>query len=96
MGTKESHFFGVKFNNMDTCSITYELTAPGSGEISADGIYTAPSKEGVYEIHIYCTDMPVICTYAYAIVKKREHLDDDANGGKPAVSVTVPNAGSKS
>ena len=96
MGTKESHFFGVQFNNMKACSITYELTAPGSGEISADGIYTAPAKEGVYEIHIYCTDMPVICTYAYAIVKKREHLDDDANGGKPAVSVTVPNAGSKS
>lgn len=71
MGTKESHFFGVRFNNMKACSITYELTNPGSGEISSDGIYTAPSKEGVYEIRIYCTDMPVICTYAYAIVKKK-------------------------
>ncbi|MBQ8971237.1 MAG: hypothetical protein IJ073_08020, partial [Lachnospiraceae bacterium] len=68
---KESHFFGVRFNNMKKCSITYELTAPGSGEISSDGIYTAPSKDGVYEIRIYCTDMPVICTYAYAIVKKK-------------------------
>ncbi|MCR4591206.1 MAG: hypothetical protein K5668_10350 [Lachnospiraceae bacterium] len=75
MGTKESHFFGVRFNNMKACSITYELTNPGSGEISSDGIYTAPSKEGVYEIRIYCTDMPVICTYAYAIVKKKM-LDD--------------------
>ena len=71
MGTKESHFFGVRFNNMKTTSVTYELTSPGSGEISSDGIYTAPSKEGVYEIRIYCTDMPVICTYAYAIVKKK-------------------------
>ncbi len=71
MGTKESHFFGVRFNNMKNCSITYELTAPASGEISSDGIYTAPSREGVYEIRIYCTDMPVICTYAYAIVKKK-------------------------
>ncbi|MBR5420238.1 MAG: hypothetical protein IK115_03710 [Lachnospiraceae bacterium] len=78
MGTKESHFFGVQFNNMKACSITYELTAPGSGEISADGIYTAPGKEGVYEIHIYCTDMPVICTYAYAIVKRKEHLEEAA------------------
>ena len=75
MGGKESHFFGVRFNNMKACSITYELTSPGSGEISSDGIYTAPSKEGVYEIRIYCTDMPVICTYAYAIVKKKM-LDD--------------------
>ena len=75
MGTKESHFFGVRFNNMKTASVTYELTSPGSGEISSDGIYTAPSKEGVYEIRIYCTDMPVICTYAYAIVRKKM-LDD--------------------
>ncbi|MBR3307556.1 MAG: hypothetical protein IKI75_09950 [Lachnospiraceae bacterium] len=85
MGTKESHFFGVQFNNMKACSITYELTSPGSGEISADGIYTAPAKEGVYEIHIYCTDTPVICTYAYAIVKRREHMEeaaaDQKNGG---------------
>lgn len=71
MGTKESHFFGVRFNNMKSVSVTYELTAPGSGEISSDGIYTAPTKEGVYEIRIYCTDMPVICTYAYAIVRKK-------------------------
>lgn len=76
MGTKESHYFGVQFHNMKACSITYELTAPKSGEISADGIYTAPAKEGVYEIHIYCTDMPVICTYAYAIVKRREHMEE--------------------
>ncbi len=71
MNAKESHFFGVRFNNMKTASVTYELTAPGSGEISSDGVYTAPSKEGVYEIRIYCTDMPVICTYAYAIVRKK-------------------------
>jgi hypothetical protein len=33
-------------------------------------MYTAPSKEGVYEIYIYCTDMPKISTYVYAIVSK--------------------------
>ena len=76
MGTKESHFFGVRYNNMEPCSITYELTETGSGEITADGIYTAPSKEGVYEIRIYCTDMPVVCTYAYAIVKKKGFEDE--------------------
>ncbi|MCR5251329.1 MAG: hypothetical protein K6E50_12045 [Lachnospiraceae bacterium] len=89
MGTKESHFFGVQFNNMKACSITYELTAPGSGEISADGIYTAPAKEGVYEIHIYCTDMPVICTYAYAIVKRKEHLEEAAALNAQAVLDSV-------
>ena len=71
LGTKESHFFGVEYHNMEPSSITYELTEPNSGEITADGVYTAPNKDGVYEICIYCTDMPLICTYAYAIVKKK-------------------------
>ena len=39
--------------------------------MTADGIYTAPAREGVYEIRIYCTDRPLVCTYAYAIVKKK-------------------------
>ncbi len=83
MGTKESHFFSVRFNNMKATGITYELTSPGSGEISSDGIYTAPAREGVYEIRIYCTDMPVICTYAYAIVRKKM-IGESENGGIPA------------
>lgn len=69
MRPRENYYFGVQFNNMDPCSITYELTAPGSGEVSVDGVYTAPAKEGVYEVRIYCSDMPMVCTYAYAIVK---------------------------
>lgn len=71
LGSKESYYFQINYNNMKPCSISYELTEPSSGEISSDGIYTAPSKEGVYEIKIYCTDKPMVCTYAYAIVKKK-------------------------
>ena len=71
MGTKENHYFGVRFQNMEKCSLIYELTEPDSGEISEDGIYTAPSKTGVYEIRIYCADKRSICTYAYAIVEKK-------------------------
>lgn len=67
---KESYFFNVNFNNMEPCRLSYELTEPESGEIGADGLYTAPAKEGVYEICIYCTDMPRISTYAYAVVSK--------------------------
>lgn len=67
---KESYFFNVSFNNMEPCRLSYELTEPDSGEIGADGLYTAPAKEGVYEIYIYCTDMPRISTYAYAVVSK--------------------------
>lgn len=67
---KESYYFNVSFHNMEPCRLSYELTEPESGEIGADGLYTAPSKEGVYEIYIYCTDMPKISTYAYAVVGK--------------------------
>lgn len=73
MSPKESHYFGVRYHNMEPASLTYELTEPASGEITADGIYTAPSKEGVYEIKIYCSDAMLISTYAYAIVKKKDY-----------------------
>ncbi len=76
MRPRENYYFGVSFNNMDPCSITYELTAPGSGEVTVDGVYTAPAKEGVYEIRIYCSDMPMVCTYAYAIVKSTASEND--------------------
>ena len=70
MKTNSTYFFEVEFENMKPCSLSYKLTEAGSGEISSDGIYTAPAKEGVYEIEIYCTKNPRIVTYAYAIVNK--------------------------
>ena len=71
LGTRESYYFGVKFHEMDKCSVGYEVTEQDGGQISIDGVYTAPNKEGVYEIKIYCIERPYICTYAYAIVKKK-------------------------
>ena len=70
MGTRDSHYFNVRFHNMEPCTLTYTLTEKGSGEITTDGVYTAPAREGVYEIRIACTDDPMISTYAYAVVKK--------------------------
>lgn len=92
MGTKENHYFGVRFNNMEPVSITYELTETNSGEITSDGIYTAPAKPGVYEIRIYCTDIPVICTYAYAIVEKKG-LDDLEENERSSIDIRNPLAG---
>lgn len=71
LNPKESFYFGISFHNLAPCRLSYELTEPCSGEISADGTYTAPAKEGVYEIYIYCTDMPKISTYAYAVVSRK-------------------------
>lgn len=72
LAPRESHCFQVEFQHMKNSRLTYELTESGSGEITQDGIYTAPEKAGVYEIHIYCTDMPEISTYVYAVVKKAD------------------------
>jgi len=82
LGTRESHYFNVRFKNMEPCTLIYELTEKDSGTITSDGVYTAPAKEGVYEIRISCADMPLICTYAYAIVKKKEaeQSADEASG----------------
>ncbi|MDR1574223.1 MAG: hypothetical protein LBS24_07925 [Clostridiales Family XIII bacterium] len=77
LGMRETHYFAISFKNMEPCTLSYELTEKNSGEISADGVYTAPSKEGVYEIRISCTDMPTIGTYAYAVVKKDPFREDE-------------------
>ncbi|MCR5777165.1 MAG: hypothetical protein K6G84_07100 [Lachnospiraceae bacterium] len=70
LSAREDFYFNVRFENMKPMRLSYELTESGSGEITPDGIYTAPNEEGVYEIHIYCTDLPEISTYAYAIVSR--------------------------
>ena len=72
MGTRESRFINVQFKNMEPSTLNYELTEKNSGEITSDGIYTAPGREGVFEIRISCAEMPLISTYAYAGVKKRD------------------------
>ncbi len=77
MGTRESHYFNVRFYNMEPCTLTYALTESGSGEITTDGVYTAPAREGVYEIQISCADEPLVCTYAYAVVKKKNEPEGD-------------------
>lgn len=80
MATRETRFFNVRFNNMEPCTLTYELTEKDSGEITSDGIYTAPSREGVFEIRISCAEMPLITTYAYAVVKKRDVQEGEEAG----------------
>lgn len=77
LAVRETHYFNVRFNNMEPCALVYELTEPDSGTITPDGIYTAPGREGVFEIRISCADVPLINTYAYAVVKRK---DDEKTG----------------
>lgn len=64
---REKYYLEVQFHNMAPCTLLYEPT-DGEGSVSPDGTYTAPAKEGVYEVRISCRDYPKICTYVYAVV----------------------------
>lgn len=64
----EKHQINVRFNNMDICPLSYELTTTNGGNITIDGLYTAPGRSGSYEIRITCTNYPQIGTYAYVSV----------------------------
>lgn len=65
----EKHSFKVQFNGMEPCKIRFELTGYDSGTITANGEYTAPAREGSFEVRILCEDNPDIGTYAYVDVR---------------------------
>lgn len=65
----QTHVFAVRFNNMQPCTLRYELTDYNSGTIMPDGTYTAPEREGSFEIRITCANNPDIGTYAYVDVR---------------------------
>lgn len=77
---RENHFFNIRFKNMEPSSLVYELSDKNSGSITPDGVYTAPNKEGVYEICISCADDQSIRAYAYAVVKRNGAEDSSADG----------------
>lgn len=68
----EIHFFEVGFKNMNPTPLCYEIIDVNGGQIDDNGCYTAPGKEGVYEIKISCINEPSIYTFAYAIVVKKD------------------------
>lgn len=65
----QTHTFVVRFNNIQPCKLRFELTDYGSGTITNEGVYTAPDREGSFEIRIICEGNPSISTYAYVDVR---------------------------
>lgn len=62
----------VGFNNMPATTLKYEIIDKDGGTIDASGMYSAPNKEGVYEVKVSCVNAPEIYTYAYIIVTKKD------------------------
>ena len=73
------------FINMPTEPCSYELVDAEGGSVDQNGVYTAPAKEGVYEIRIEAISNPKVYTHAFAIVsqkKKDDKKEEKAKGKK--------------
>ena len=68
----EMHFIEIGFKNINPTAVRYEVLDKDGGEIDENGVYTAPSKDGVYEVKISCINEPSIYTFAYVIVAKKD------------------------
>ncbi len=71
------------FVNMPTEPCNYSLVDGQGGSIDQNGVYTAPAKEGVYEVRIEAVSNPFIFTHAFVIVSQNtKDKDNDAKDGK--------------
>lgn len=71
---KGSAHIAPVFINMPTEACSFKLVDAEGGTIDNNGVYTAPAREGVYEIRVEAISDPAIYTHAFAIVtqKKKE------------------------
>ncbi len=60
------------FINMPGEACNFSVTDPEGGSIDNNGTYTAPAREGVYEIRIEAMSDPTLYTYAFAIVSQKK------------------------
>ena len=60
------------FINMASEACSFRLVDAEGGAIDNNGVYTAPAKEGVYEIRVESISDPSIYTYAFAIVTQKK------------------------
>ncbi len=60
------------FFNMPSEPCTFTVLEQEGGEIDNSGVYTAPSKEGAYEIRVEALSDPTIYTHVFAIVTQKK------------------------
>ena len=58
------------FVNMPTEACAYSLVDPEGGTVDNNGVYTASSKEGVYEVKVSAISNPAIYAHAFVIVSQ--------------------------
>ncbi len=60
------------FFNMPSEPCNFTLLEPEGGEIDNSGVYTAPAKEGAYEIRVEALSDPTVYTHVFAIVTQKK------------------------
>lgn len=69
---KETAHISPVFINMPSEACTFSIKDPEGGSIDNNGTYTAPAREGVYEIRVEAVSNPSVCAYAFAIVSQKK------------------------
>lgn len=62
--------FNANFFNMEEVPCHYEVYEAEGGSISSMGVYTAPSKPGVYTVEAYTLEEPRMTSKAFVIVQE--------------------------
>jgi hypothetical protein len=73
------------FIGMEQEACRFTMVDKQGGSITNNGVYTAPAKEGVYEICVEAVSDPTVATSAFAVVAAEDSGADagvDAIGGK--------------
>ena len=70
------------FINMQAEACRFQLVNVEGGSIDKNGLYTAPAKEGVYEIRVEVLSDPTIFTHAFAIVTQKKKENGENGKGK--------------
>jgi len=70
------------FINMPTEVCSFKMVDAEGGSIDNNGVYTAPAKEGVYEIRVEAISDPGIYTHAFAIVTQKKKSAEKEPGDR--------------
>lgn len=72
LAPKSTAHIAPVFINMPAEACNFSVKDPEGGSIDNNGTYTAPAREGVYEIRIEAVSDPSVYTYAFAIVSQKK------------------------
>jgi len=68
---RETAYFKAIFCNTDETPCIWSVVEDNGGTVEPNGIYTAPNKEGVYEVNVQSISNPSLKASAFVVVKEK-------------------------